>query len=95
MMSCCRSVVAIYFRRKKTRCSAAEPPRHAVLENCSRTGSAKTLETTRLHGCGISELPVSYYLSCTKSMSAIETGKRELGCGGLEFGNLIHTRFIV
>lgn len=83
--------VAHLFPKEEDQASAAEPPR-TLAWKLQPDWSAKPLESispSRLReylGC-----PFRYYLSCTKSMRAVETGKRELDAA--EFGNLIHHAF--
>ncbi len=83
--------VAHLFPKEEDQPAIAEPPR-TLAWKLQPDWLAKPLETispSRLReylGC-----PFRYYLGCTKNMSAIETGKRELDAA--EFGNLIHHAF--
>ena len=83
--------VAHLFPKEEDQPSAAEPPR-TLAWKLQPDWSAKPIETispSRLRE--YLSCPFRYYLSCTKSMSAVETGKRELDAA--EFGNLIHHAF--
>ena len=83
--------VAHLFPKEEDQPSAAEPPR-TLAWKLQPDWSAKPLDTispSRLRE--YLSCPFRYYLSCTKSMSSIETGKRELDAA--EFGNLIHHAF--
>ncbi len=83
--------VAHLFPKEEDQPSVAEPPR-TLAWKLQPDWSAKTLDTispSRLRE--YLSCPFRYYLSCTKSMSSIETGKRELDAA--EFGNLIHHAF--
>lgn len=83
--------VAHLFPKEEDQSATTEPPRTLAWQ-LKPDWSAKTLETispSRLRE--YLSCPFRYYLSCTKNMGAIETGKRELDAA--EFGNLIHHAF--
>ena len=83
--------VAHLFPKEEDQPATTEPPR-TLAWKLQPDWTAKPLDTispSRLReylGC-----PFRYYLSCTKGMSSVETGKRELDAA--EFGNLIHHAF--
>ena len=83
--------VAHLFPKEEDQPATTEPPR-TLAWTLQPDWTAKPLDTispSRLRE--YLSCPFRYYLSCTKGMSSVETGKRELDAA--EFGNLIHHAF--
>ncbi|WP_395748559.1 PD-(D/E)XK nuclease family protein [Prosthecobacter sp.] len=83
--------VAHLFPKEEEQQAEAEPKRVLAwpLRPDWRPKAVETISTSRLRqylGC-----PFRYYLTYTRNMAAVETGKRELDAA--EFGNLIHHAF--
>ena len=83
--------VAHLFPKEEDQPTTSEPPRTLAwkLQPDWTAQPLATISPSRLREYLI--CPFRYYLGCTKGMSAIETGKRELDAA--EFGNLIHHAF--